>query len=140
MGENIVAVAIWGSSSDRFRMLNFIKSGYLGLLFEFSLYPKLPKFQVFTVFEKIRKKYANKPYYYLETIAVNPNDQGKGYASQLIYPFLQKAKDQKLGVYTETATPENVDIYKHYGFKVNKEVVFDKSANLKLWSLSIHST
>lgn len=74
--------------------------------------------RVFAAFGEMRKERAQGPYYYLQTIAVSPEAQGKGLASRLIEPFLARADERSFGAYTETTTPSNVGLYERYGFEV----------------------
>jgi GNAT superfamily N-acetyltransferase len=57
-------------------------------------------------------------YCHLYMIGVLPQAQGKGLASTLMNPMLQKMKEKSIPVFLETANLRNVDIYKKKGFKV----------------------
>ena len=50
-------------------------------------------------------------------IGVLPEAQGKGLASALMNPMIQRMKEVSIPVFLETANPRNVDIYKKKGFK-----------------------
>jgi ribosomal protein S18 acetylase RimI-like enzyme len=88
---------------------------------------------VFAKFEEMHKTYAPEPHYYLNSIGVVPEAQGRGYASKLIRPFLAKAASEGVHAYTETATPTNVTLYEHYGFVVQEEYAVPGTP-LRLWS------
>ncbi|MBZ0285130.1 MAG: GNAT family N-acetyltransferase [Anaerolineae bacterium] len=81
----------------------------------------------------MQKQYAPEPHYYLNTIAVLPEAQGKGLASQLIKPFLANADAEGVSVYTETMTPANVGLYEHYGFRVMEQYHVPQT-DLSIWS------
>ena len=51
-------------------------------------------------------------------IGVLPEAQGKGLASALMNPMLQRMKEKSIPVFLETANLRNVDIYKKKGFKI----------------------
>ena len=51
-------------------------------------------------------------------IGVLPEAQGKGLASALMNPIIQRMKEKAIPVFRETANPRNVDIYKKKGFKI----------------------
>lgn len=51
-------------------------------------------------------------------IGVLPEAQGKGLASTLMNPMLQRMKDKSIPVFLETENLRNVAIYKKKGFKV----------------------
>ena len=88
---------------------------------------------VFRKFSSMQKNNAPVKHYYLISIGINPESQGKGLASILIRPFLDEAIRNGYGVYTETVTPENVPIYEHYGLKVVEKFSF-KEKKLDLWA------
>ncbi len=67
--------------------------------------------------EMIHRRCAPDPHYYLEAIAVLPESQGRGLASRLIRPFLDRADAEDVSVYLETMAPENIGLYEHYGFR-----------------------
>jgi ribosomal protein S18 acetylase RimI-like enzyme len=90
--------------------------------------------RIFTRFEAMQKKYAPKPHYYLTSIGVLPEFQGQGLASTLIRPFLKRADEEHVSVYTETMTPSNVPLYNHYGFQSMEEFKVPKT-DLRIWAL-----
>jgi ribosomal protein S18 acetylase RimI-like enzyme len=51
-------------------------------------------------------------------IGVLPEAQGKGLASALMNPMIQRMKEKSITVFLETANQRNVDIYKKKGFKI----------------------
>jgi predicted GNAT family N-acyltransferase len=65
-----------------------------------------------------RMKYAVAPYLHLGPVAVDPEHQGKGYASKLVRPMFVELDQLGLPCYLEAQSESNVAIYEHYGFKV----------------------
>jgi GNAT superfamily N-acetyltransferase len=59
-------------------------------------------------------------YCHLYMIGVLPEEQGKGLASALMNPMMQRMKEKSIPVFLETANLRNVDIYKKKGFKIIK--------------------
>jgi len=57
-------------------------------------------------------------YCHLYMIGVLPEAQGKGLASALMNPMIQRMKEKSIPVFLETANLRNVDIYKKKGFKI----------------------
>ena len=57
-------------------------------------------------------------YCHLYMIGVLPEAQGKGLASALMNPMIQRMKEKSIPVFLETANPRNVDIYKKKGFNI----------------------
>jgi len=79
---------------------------------------------------KIRSILITDPYWYLSLVAVSPLYQGKGFASKLIKPILEKASQEKVDVYLETQNVNNVAIYEKYGFKlIHSEKICNSEVN-----------
>lgn len=68
--------------------------------------------------EEYHKHYANMPHWYLYNVAVDPEHQGKGYASKLLKPFFARMDKLNIPCYLETQIENNISLYKHFGFKV----------------------
>ena len=71
--------------------------------------------------EKLRKKYAPPRHCYLATLAVDPEQQGKGLASLLLKPMLKRLDQEKMPCYVETQNMKNVAMYTHFGFDLVHE-------------------
>lgn len=61
-------------------------------------------------------------YYHLYFIGVKKEGQGKGLASELMNPMLEKCSKESIPVLLETANPLNVDIYSKKGFTLYNTV------------------
>ena len=59
-------------------------------------------------------------YCHLYMIGVLPEEQGKGLASALMNPMIQRMKEKSIPIFLETANLRNVNIYKKKGFKIFK--------------------
>ena len=57
-------------------------------------------------------------HWFLQTIGIAPQFQGKGYAGKLLRPMLSKIDEEGLPCYLETLDEQNVSLYKHFGFKI----------------------
>jgi ribosomal protein S18 acetylase RimI-like enzyme len=55
---------------------------------------------------------------YLQSIGVDPDHQGQGHAGRLLRHMLDRMDEAGLPTYLETAEPENVGLYEHFGFAV----------------------
>ena len=62
-------------------------------------------------------------HWYLALLAVDPQYQGKGYASRLLNETLSSIDEDGLPCYLETDGEKNVSIYKHFGFEVVDDFV-----------------
>lgn len=65
------------------------------------------------------------PYAYLACIGVLPQAQGRGLASKLLTPVLQRYTAQQIPIFLETANATNVAIYEQKGFKLTDTVQED---------------
>lgn len=64
------------------------------------------------------------PHYYLLFLGVHPNFQKQGYARILLDTLhaLSEAHPCSTGVYLETANPQNVNLYQHFGYHITAQV------------------
>ena len=60
-------------------------------------------------------------HWYLYLLGVDPQYQGKGYASQLLNGMLSETDKEGLPCFLETQGIQNVSMYQHFGFKVVDE-------------------
>lgn len=67
---------------------------------------------------KVHQKHAPFPHWHFGPIAVDPEYQGRGFASTLLRAKLEVIDQENLPVYLETNRKKNVKIYEHFGFKV----------------------
>jgi ribosomal protein S18 acetylase RimI-like enzyme len=118
VGDPLEGVAIWSApQKTRPKFADYLNAGFPRLICSPLVFSFFKAQSIFTRFERMQQRYAPEPHYYLNTIGVLPEAQGKGLASRLIKPFLIQADTQGVSVYTETMTPSNVGLYEHYGFK-----------------------
>jgi len=116
---DIVGVAIWThSKSIESTLWRLVRSGGLNLyrVFGGALVSKMRKVDEFS--SERRRRLAVTPYIHLGSFAVDPKHQGKGYASKLIRPMLQRLDEMRIHGYLETQSESNVSLYQHYGFEV----------------------
>ncbi len=76
---------------------------------------------------EIKKQFAPPHHMYLALLAVDPSHHGKGYASVLLKPMLERLDKDRLPAYLETQNTENVAMYRHFGFELVHEAVFPKT-------------
>jgi ribosomal protein S18 acetylase RimI-like enzyme len=133
-GDNAAGVAVWSYPGQKLAKppaRTYLR--FLPLLFSRFAIAGFKARNVFAEFERMRKTYAPGPSYYLQTIGVRPDSQGRGFSSQLIRPFIEEADARGIGVYTETVTPENVALYERFGLKCMDERPIPNTG-LKAWS------
>lgn len=116
---NIEGIAIWEKPNNHHSNITFndiIKGFSLPFKVGISSLYRIIKYQIWAV--KIRKKLVREPFWYLDIIAVNPEEQGKGFAGKLIEPVLNKARERNEKIYLETQNNKNISLYEKYGFKL----------------------
>ena len=57
-------------------------------------------------------------HWFLQTIGIASQFQGKGYAGKLLRPMLSKIDEEGLPCYLETLDEQNVSLYEHFSFKI----------------------
>lgn len=70
------------------------------------------------VIDIIQKKHPKKPHYYLQNIGVDPLYQGQGLSSKLLMPMIKQCDSGGIPIYLETATEQNIALYRHFGFEI----------------------
>ena len=80
------------------------------------------------------KRLAPFDHYYLQTIGVDPDEQGKGYGGTLLRAMMTKTDREKLPVYLETNVEKNVSFYQNYGFEVVEHTIVPKT-DLPIWCM-----
>lgn len=117
--SNLEGVCIWEGADDPHNVIT-LKEIILGLPLIFTIgipsLIRMIKYQIWS--SKIRESLTSKRYWYLNVIAVSPVHQGKGFATKMIKPFIEKASENNEEVYLETQNKNNVPIYEKFGFKV----------------------
>jgi GNAT superfamily N-acetyltransferase len=72
--------------------------------------------------EDRKKHMAGKEYLYILVVGVATEFQGKGFGRQLIGAAIEKSEREKISLYLETETDENVKMYEHFGFRLLEEI------------------
>lgn len=136
VGTPLKGIAIWDIGTDKVSAVDVLAFLKLAMSpFAFYMVKAAP---VFRSFGKMKKRYAVKPYWYLQSVGVVPSFQSQGYSKQLIQPILEQAAQKHINVYTETMTPANVGLYRHYGFSVMEEQkIADQT--LSIWSFFMNN-
>ena len=109
------AVVLWKNENQEKFSFQFIKRN-LSFLFQMGIKSVIKNLKMGNVSHKHFPK--SSQYYYLYMIGVLNDAQGKGLASKLMNPILEKSRLKNVPVFLETANPMNVDIYKKKGFGI----------------------
>ena len=77
--------------------------------------------------ESIHKRNAPFPHWYLWNIGVDPQFQGKGYASKLLRAMFARIDKEGVPCYLETQMEKDLPLYQHYGFKVVEQFIIPET-------------
>ena len=115
-------IIIWEEPFEHAFKVSF-KEYITGSLLFFKVGPRsllrMMKYQEWSA--KLKKESIEDPYWYLNVVIVDPEHQGKGFASKLIKPVLVKADENRQKVCLETQNENNLPIYEKYGFTTLSE-------------------
>lgn len=64
-----------------------------------------------------------RPHSHLGPVAVDPDLQGRGIGSMLLTDYCQRLDQTRMLSYLETDKPENVRLYKRFGYEVTAETI-----------------
>lgn len=121
---NMEGIAVW-IPSDEYR-LTFTKMLFnvpFRVLFGFGRYGANKMSNVGRYIDETHERLVPYKHWYLWTVGVDPDFQGKGYSSKLIKPMLERMAKEGQACFLETHNEKNVNIYGRMGFKL-----IDKSA------------
>ena len=121
--QNLEGITVWMRPGDVvINVWRALRCGVIPLIFRVG--PRLMKKMnaVDAYGERVRKRLAPDKYWYLAVLGVDPDHQGKGYASELMKPMLKRIDSEGLPCYLETDTEKNVSMYRHFGFKLLEHV------------------
>ena len=122
--ENLEGIAVWipftNFKEKKLRMLRCATKAKLNKLGREAG----KRFKPIEVINKnTHIKFALYEHWYLQSLGVDPEFQGRGYGSSLLISQLQKIDEQGLPVYLETSTEKNVRFYQKFGFEVVEEII-----------------
>lgn len=73
---------------------------------------------------EIKKVHPRGPITYLWFIGVSPDEQGRGYGTNLLKDLISFCKEKGHIICLETSTERNIPWYKKHGFEIYKELNF----------------
>jgi ribosomal protein S18 acetylase RimI-like enzyme len=89
---------------------------------------------IFNFEEERHKHHVPYDHWYFQNIAVNPEEQGKGYGGLLISTMLKAIEGDGLDVFVETNTKKAMSIYQKYGFEILEHVIIPETP-VPLWCM-----
>ncbi len=133
--HNLEGVAVW-IPSDKYPMTfcRLLRSVPLSVIFGLGRYGGNKMKHLSDYIDAVHQRLAPFKHWFLQTVGVKPQSQGRGYASKLIRPMLARIDEEGLPCYLETMSEHNVQLYEHLGFKVVDKSTIPKT-NLTNWAM-----
>jgi ribosomal protein S18 acetylase RimI-like enzyme len=88
--------------------------------------------QMVVGFARVERLHPREPHFYLSTLGVVPDAQGRGLGSRLMAPMLERCDREGVPAYLESSKESNVAFYARHGFRVTGEMRFPRGARLWL--------
>lgn len=125
-GTDVRGVILWEPHSPNCAAVLRMPPMFIGCFLSKKAFGRSPNRKALINFymglEEKRKKHAGKPHWHLQTIAILPSMQGKGFGSMMLKADLAKADEIGMCCYLESSNPKNVPLYERHGFEVVEEV------------------
>jgi ribosomal protein S18 acetylase RimI-like enzyme len=133
--HNLEGVAVW-IPSDKYPVTfsRLLRSVPLSLIFAFARYGGNKMRYLDQHIDAVHQRLAPFKHWFLHTVGVEPQSQGKGYAGKLLRPMLARIDEEGLPCYLETLDEHNVPLYEHLDFKVVDQATVPKTS-LTNWAM-----
>ena len=83
-------------------------------------------------FARMERRHPREPHFYLATLGVSPEAQGRGLGSALLAPMLERCDREGVPAYLESSKERNLAFYGRHGFRVREEMRFPRGPRLWL--------
>lgn len=70
---------------------------------------------------RIERGHPTRSHYYLAVLGVEPESQGRGLGSALMFPILSRCDAERVPAYLEASSTRNRALYERHGFEVTQE-------------------
>jgi GNAT superfamily N-acetyltransferase len=70
---------------------------------------------------RIERGHPTSSHFYLAVLGVEPESQGRGLGSALMFPILSRCDAERVPAYLEASSPRNRALYERHGFEVTQE-------------------
>ena len=116
---NLEGVAVW-LPSDNYPVTfwRFVRSVPLPIIYNFGRYGGSRMRHLGEHIDAVHQRLAPFKHWFLQTVGVDPQFQGKGYAGKLLRPMFARIDEEGLPCYLETLDEANIQLYEHFGFGV----------------------
>ncbi len=129
-------IAMWLTPGSKLKNLSMLfKFGGIRVISHISPIAIIKFMQYDKFAQRLRDRFAPTDHWYLHNIAVKQSYRGKGFAGKLLKPILKDIDTSGRICFLETQNPQNVPIYKHYGFQVVWEGKIPHIEEVKHWAM-----
>ena len=136
---SLEGIAVWLPSSSIHRnLIDQIRFGALTIYLKQGKEIINRQVSASEYMKSLHRSQLSVPHLYLSTIGIDETHRGKGLASSLIQPMLDKADREGLPCYLDTHNENNVGLYQRFGFRVAHESVIPDS-NVRHWAMIRHN-
>jgi ribosomal protein S18 acetylase RimI-like enzyme len=126
--ENFEGLAIWiKPKNNEMTMWKMLRAGGMKLFRAMGKETIDRMFEIERYTSKIHHETIKENLWHLSPIGVDPEHQGKGYASKLLRAMMKKFDEEKVACFLETQVERNVEIYKRYGFTIANKTKIPKT-------------
>jgi len=116
---NLEGIAVWIPSTNYpVTFWKQLRSVPLSVIFGFGRHGGSKMRHIGEYMDTVHKRLTPFKHWFMQTIGIAPQFQGKGYANKLLRPMLSRIDDDGLPCYLETVDEQNVSFYEHFGFKI----------------------
>lgn len=114
-----LAVAMWlPPGRSRRASLDMLRSGIITAPMRLGLGAAWRVAALMRGMQSLHTCMGSQPHWYLLTLAVHPDHQGRGFGGRLVRHGLSRAEREGLPCYLETSNPKNIAFYERLGFRV----------------------
>jgi ribosomal protein S18 acetylase RimI-like enzyme len=135
--ENLEGITMWLPPGNIYlSMWTMMKNGMFYTMRKVGLKMKAMKktMAIFNYEEERHKELVPYDHWYLQNIAVKPEEQGKGYGGLLLRTMIEEVKSDGLPIYLETNTEKATSIYQRYGFEILEHGTIPET-DIPLWCM-----
>jgi len=132
---NLEGIAVWIPSA------NYPVTYWRGLrsvppliIFGFGMHRGFKMRRLGEYIDTVHQRLTPFKHWFLQTIGIAPQFQGKGYAGKLLKPMLARIDEEGLSCYLETLDEHNVSFYEHFDFAVIEKSTIP-GTNLTNWAM-----
>ncbi|MED5389523.1 MAG: GNAT family N-acetyltransferase [Pseudomonadota bacterium] len=133
--ENLEGVAVWMPSASLHRsVLDMVRFGALPMLRQGPAAVKR-QLDAGDAMQRLHHSLMPRPHAYLQLLGIDPPYQGRGLATTLLQPTLDRLDREGLPAYLDTHNANNVSLYQRFGFEVVHEGVMP-GTDVRHWAMA----